>query len=126
MRQCTACGEAKEPLEFRGPRKQCRQCERDYKQAWRGANPEMVKAHNRKTSAKYVLAGDLKKRVRTKVQTALRNGTIARPDTCQSCGTTCTPEGHHHDYGAPLSVTWLCQACHVKAHGGTIRCSRFP
>jgi hypothetical protein len=54
------------------------------------------------------------------VRSALKNGVLVRPDTCQKCGDK--PQkasdgrskihAHHHDYDKPLDVEWLCSKCH--------------
>lgn len=47
---------------------------------------------------------------------ALAAGKLARPDSCEECGKTCIPEGHHSDYALPLVVKWLCRQCHSNWH----------
>lgn len=57
---------------------------------------------------------------RRAVRTALENGLLSRPDTCERCGDRpeCMKDGrssiqaHHHDYNRPLDVQWLCYRCH--------------
>lgn len=49
---------------------------------------------------------------------AVRNGTIHKPDTCQVCGKTCSPEAHHKNYADKLKVVWLCRECHSQYHQG--------
>ena len=51
------------------------------------------------------------------VRAALEAGVLTRPDVCSGCG--CGPsehriEAHHHDYGRPLDVIWLCTPCHRR------------
>lgn len=48
---------------------------------------------------------------------ALRNAVIRRPKRCEECGKEGHVEGHHVDYQKPLYVFWLCEDCHLKAHG---------
>jgi len=52
------------------------------------------------------------------VQAALKDGLIARPETCSQCVNTQTRplEAHHTDYLKPLDVTWLCKKCHHALH----------
>lgn len=50
------------------------------------------------------------------VSNALRDGRMARPDYCSSCGCSCKPEAHHCDYTRPLDVTWLCVGCRKQWH----------
>lgn len=56
---------------------------------------------------------------RKAVYEAVKAGKILRPLNCSSCLQTCVPHAHHHDYGRPLDVQWLCRACHRKAHEAT-------
>lgn len=34
---------------------------------------------------------------------------------CEKCGDP-KSQMHHHDYGRPLDVQWLCKTCHVAWH----------
>lgn len=65
--------------------------------AWQKRNPEKARAHYLFTSA-------------------LRAGALSRPSSCEGCGASCVPHGHHDDYSAPLAVRWLCVACHAATH----------
>lgn len=51
------------------------------------------------------------------VQTAVRNGTLVKPNHCEICPET-KIEAHHTDYTKPLNVQWLCRYHHDKAHHG--------
>ena len=51
-----------------------------------------------------------------KINNAVRDGRIHKPDTCSSCGSNNTIHGHHEDYSKPLEVTWLCPSCHKAVH----------
>jgi Protein of unknown function (DUF3102) len=57
----------------------------------------------------------LKRRARDIVRKALRAGKLAR-EKCEVCGAA-KVQAHHNDYGAPLSVQWLCPKHHTLAHG---------
>ena len=46
----------------------------------------------------------------------VRRGAVI-PGPCATCGHTGKVQGHHHDYGKPLVVTWLCRHCHLAEHG---------
>lgn len=50
---------------------------------------------------------------------ALRWGMIKRGETCEECGRAGRLHGHHASYARPMSVTWLCPACHARTHWGT-------
>ena len=62
---------------------------------FKAERPEAVKAH------RAVLA-------------AVRSGKLVRPEFCSACSKFCKPDAHHTDYSKPLSVEWLCRACHVR------------
>lgn len=50
---------------------------------------------------------------RAKLHYAVAVGTIIRPTRCELCGRNNSAiEAHHPDYTHPLSVRWLCRACH--------------
>ncbi len=68
---------------------------------WKDRNPAKAKAH--------VPVWDT-------LRTALRNGSVVRPDSCENCGISCVPHGHHDDYAKPLDVRWLCAKCHAAVH----------
>lgn len=57
-------------------------------------------------------------RARTKVYTALRNGTLKKLN-CIVCGDT-KSQAHHPDYSKPLFVKWLCFRHHREEHGQTV------
>lgn len=71
---------------------------------------------NSKRSRKYRENNPLKSKARSLVRTALRNGSLIRPDKCSECNKECIPEAHHYDYSKPLEVEWLCKQCHENTH----------
>lgn len=134
-KRCAKCGETKPCDEFAADRgatdglfRWCRSCassnlrrwyrlNAEAKQArdaaWRAANPGYHTQHAklyRQLHPARVAACNL-------LRTAIRNGTIVRPDSCEKCGCTCRPDAHHHDYSRPLDVAWLCRRCHRGLHG---------
>lgn len=50
------------------------------------------------------------------VSTAIKKGTLVKPDKCELCKRNSTLEAHHVDYKKPLDVMWLCILCHTKWH----------
>ena len=67
---------------------------RIFKVAWRGRNPEKMKAHNA-------------------LNNAVRDGKV-KSMPCVACGAKA--HGHHEDYSKPLAVVWLCPAHHAARH----------
>lgn len=55
-------------------------------------------------------------KARNAVSNAVRDGNLVRPKRCEHCGSDGVLHGHHHDYGKPLCVVWLCVACHRQIH----------
>lgn len=51
-----------------------------------------------------------------KVLRALKNGILTKSTHCQMCGKEEKLHGHHHDYGKPLDIIWVCPACHILMH----------
>lgn len=51
------------------------------------------------------------------VRDAVKSGKLTKPRMCSQCSTEGTLHGHHTDYTKPLDVVWLCQSCHLAAHG---------
>lgn len=58
------------------------------------------------------------RRAKNAVQRAVKSGHVIRPSTCSRCSIECKPEGHHHDYGKPLDVVWVCRPCHRAIERG--------
>ena len=68
-----------------------------YMPLWRAQNPEKYDAQ-------------------TKLNNAVRDGRIFKPDTCSRCSEAGRVIGHHHDYSEPFDVVWLCAPCHGLEH----------
>lgn len=60
-----------------------------------------------------------KDRCRSYAGTYKRRGALI-PEPCQGCGNP-DAEMHHHDYGRPLDVEWLCRPCHLALHANDKR-----
>lgn len=70
----------------------------DYTKNYRNSHPMKYAAH--------ILVGN-----------AVRDGRLLKPSKCEDCNTTNgSLHGHHDDYAIPLSVRWLCSACHKAWH----------
>lgn len=130
MKACCRCGRV-QPLdafhlrarEADGHNSMCKSCIRKYKRAWRRNNIEKAAATERKWNAirrerktKWKAANPEKIHAHSAVDTAVRAGTLVKPDTCSDCGATGRIHGHHADYSRPLDVEWLCTDCHFRRH----------
>jgi hypothetical protein len=74
------------------------------------------KANERSRAYRITEEGNMKEKARSRVQTALRNGTLIRPSICECCNQELFVEAHHEDYSKPLEVNWLCKDCHWGRH----------
>ncbi len=72
------------------------------------------KAAIRRAHAAQRVISPLKRRARTLIGNALRNGTVVRKP-CEVCGEL-KAQAHHDDYNKPLAVRWLCQKHHTEHH----------
>lgn len=55
----------------------------------------------------------LKANTRAYTHQLVKRGTLAKiPCKCGSL----RAEAHHHDYGNPFDVEWLCRPCHLELH----------
>ena len=57
-----------------------------------------------------------KAKARRKLQDAIKNGLLVRPDKCEGCGRQGKTLAHHENYNYPLDVQWYCRSCHDLAH----------
>lgn len=73
-------------------------------------NHPSITAGRRKWNA----ANPDKRRAQKLVESALRNGTMAR-QPCERCGDP-KAHAHHEDYTKPLEVVWLCPRHHKARH----------
>lgn len=86
--------------------------EKNDKAGWRARNPGR---HTRQKS-RTENTPPAKRRAQNAVASALRNGTLTRPSSCERCARTCKPVAHHRDYDRPLEVEWICRSCHGREH----------
>jgi len=78
-----------------------RKGDRDYAAEWRLRHPEKAEA-------------------REVVRKAVQGKQLIKPQLCERCWVRYRPaelQAHHRDYSKPLQIIWLCQACHLEAHG---------
>jgi hypothetical protein len=141
MRTCTKCGEAKpldayykHPFGKDGRGNICAECTKAYVRQNRAERIEYYRAYDRqraklphRVEARAIYAethslaprpekDPMKKRARTAVGNALRDGKLVRPAECDVCSQPGDLHGHHDDYTKPLDVIWCCTACHALIH----------
>jgi len=46
----------------------------------------------------------------------IKNGRVARPNTCSICSKKRKTQAHHCDYSKPLEVAFMCTYCHASWH----------
>lgn len=137
-KKCAGCGQVKPLSEFNRNRRnkdglqdRCRQCFSEYNRRRYASDPERFKASARKRRDQHP-ESDLETRLRAcgknpskknaqmAIDAALRCGALVKPDVCYGCGKPATGrhlDAHHHDYGKPLEVVWLCKKCHRALDG---------
>lgn len=149
-KECARCEQVKPLEDFHrrrarpdGRQSYCKVCNRAADRTWRGANPERKAERNRQWYAENSThAAEYsekrrrnhpeieratqerhpeKFRARRRVQKAVSEGRIDKPDRCEECGVAERDrlQGHHADYSKPLEVEWLCTSCHGKRHRGS-------
>lgn len=79
-------------------------------------NPERFRQRERIYSANRRKHHPEKVAARAELNKALNRGDLVKPIFCESCDQAKRLTGHHDDYSKPLSVQWLCYACHGRQH----------
>lgn len=126
--KCRTCELDLAPEMFKpGNGRQCRLCRAVYdksRQSRSGICRNDTEAA-RERKRRYARKGldKLKQAARASVRHAIQSGTLARQDSCEDCGGSprrsdgiTAVHAHHDDYSKPLSVRWLCAACHTTWH----------
>ncbi len=110
---------------------------RAYYRLWREDNRDLIRENQKKTTELNLESirrsrRESQKRTRSrekdicrgKLNAAVQQGIIIRPEICSNCKTKperrrdglTTIQGHHHNgYENPLDVIWLCPLCHREA-----------
>ena len=57
-----------------------------------------------------------KVKARQKLNYAIKEGKIEKPQNCSKCNKITRLSAHHPDYTKPLEVKWLCSSCHKIVH----------
>jgi len=102
----------------------CKACARSDVKKHRDANLDRIRAYDRERGSRqtpeYQRAWKekypKKYRARVMIGNAVRDGKIFKPCECSQCGSGGLIHGHHDDYDYPLTVRWLCAACHRQWH----------
>lgn len=133
MKSCFKCGAEKPLSEFYrhkmmadGHLNKCKTCAkkdvRDHRKDPKFR--EKVLAYDRKRGnrqgteyqKKYRDMFPKKAKAKQMVNNFIRSGKMKRETVCVECGSDFAVQAHHDDYDYPLSVRWLCSACHRQWH----------
>lgn len=87
-----------------------------YMRRARADDPAKFQAREKAAAAKKRALHPEKVAARNAVNSAVKRGDLTKPKACECCGQEKRITGHHDDYSKPLSVRWLCYACHGKEH----------
>lgn len=135
MKECSVCKQELPVENFYRDRARkdgllirCKDCERKLRRKTRVNNNGIYIKKDRKyyqahkeeikeKRRKYHELNREKIKARGLVRTALKNGSLIRPKTCEKCDAE-DPHAHHEDYDRPLEVVWLCRICHMRLHQG--------
>lgn len=132
MKECNECKELKNPSSYYkhpdtkdGLLGKCKECVKSRVKKHREQNIDRIRAYDRKRGSRqneksylieYRKRFPVKVRAHRNVMTAIRNGSLVKPNKCETCKEVKKVVAHHDDYHLPLCVRWLCQACHKKWH----------
>ena len=134
MKKCFKCNIVKPLDEFYkhsrmadGHVNKCKECNKNDATSHRNKNLEKIREYDRargKESKRIKAATEITRAWRAEdarrnvahslVAKAIRNGTLVR-QPCVRCAEA-KSLAHHEDYDHPLTVMWLCQACHKQRH----------
>lgn len=127
MKRCIHCCAEKLLTEFYahpsmadGHLGSCKECHRARVRQNRAAKITHYRAYDRQRYDCYartplsVAESAARRAARVAVSNAVRDGRLLK-NNCQHCGDA-RAQGHHPDYGKPLEVIWLCNACHRRLH----------
>lgn len=130
-KKCFKCGQVKSLSDFYkhkamadGHVNKCKECNKLDVSNNRNEKINYYRDYDRKRGnrqsaerrSEYVKKYPMKHRAHRMVSNAVRDGRIKRETKCQECGSDFAVHAHHDDYAYPLSVRWLCAACHKQWH----------
>lgn len=132
MKKCFKCGIEKELTEFYkhpamadGTVNKCKECNKKDVTKNRNLKSDYYIAYDRERGGgrvDYAYTKEYRERYPNKyrahslVASAIKKGSLVRPDTCPLCGDTYAIIAHHCDYSKPLEVDWMCEFCHKAWH----------
>lgn len=131
MKKCRGCNEEKEIESFYKNKKmpdgyfnKCKACTISAAIENRNKNIERYREYDRKRgnrqphgySREYRRLYPKKYKAHNMVNNAIRDGRLKKEESCTRCDFVGAVHAHHDDYAFPLSVRWLCAACHKQWH----------
>lgn len=143
MKTCKKCNEEKHPVDFYSNDSSCKECRKEAVRKNRAEKVDYYREYDKKrykedpkvkqridrylattdgmrksseAKSRWDAKNPVKKAAQTILGNAVRDGKIAKPGFCESCGKSGRIHGHHCDYSKPLDVMWLCPKCHKDWH----------
>lgn len=131
MKKCFKCGEVKRldcfykhPSMPDGTVNKCKECNKSDVRKNRMDNIDAYRAYDRKRgnrqSPEYIKEyrekNPKKYKAHTMVNNAIRDGRLKKESNCSICNSDMGVSAHHDDYNYPMSIRWLCSACHCAWH----------
>lgn len=130
-KQCFKCGEVKSLADFYkhkmmadGHVNKCKECNKKDVRKNRKSKVEHYRHYDRsrgnRQEAEYYK--DYRKKYPRKykahniINNAIRDGRLKKESHCSNCGSDFSVHAHHDDYKFPMTIRWLCAACHKEWH----------
>ena len=130
-KKCFKCGEVKPLSAFYkhakmsdGHVNKCKECNKIDVSKNRAKNIEHYREYDRRRGSRqnadyfreYRKTYPNKYKAQTMVSNALRDGRMKKETNCSQCNSDFHVHAHHDDYSFPLTIRWLCAACHSQWH----------
>lgn len=131
MKKCFKCEQTKALDDFYkhpsmpdGHVNKCKECNKKDSQKNRSSKVEYYRAYDRDRGnrqsneylAEYRSKFPKKYKAHCMVNNAIRDGRMKQETACSNCASEFSVHAHHDDYSFPLTVRWLCAACHSQWH----------